>query len=70
MARKQDTRAIEEWQKGNVDRIIIKPNKKLQVADRIQLAIDRGVAKNRQSYIVNAILKQLEADGIPMTDKE
>ncbi|MBQ8507958.1 MAG: hypothetical protein IJ466_11095 [Clostridia bacterium] len=65
MPYKQDPQSIEAWQKENVERITIKPNKKKHITERIQLAIDMGVAKNRQNYIVEAILKQLDADGIP-----
>ena len=65
MASKQNLKAIDAWQAENVERIVIKPNKKEHISDRIQLAIDRGITKSRQAYILDAIRKALEADDIP-----
>ena len=65
MASKQNLKAIDAWQAENVERIVIKPNKKEHISDRIQIAIDRGITKSRQSYILEAIRKALEADDIP-----
>ena len=65
MPSKQNLRAIDAWQKENIERITIKPNKREHISDRIQVAIDRGLAKSRQAYILSAIRKALEADGIP-----
>ena len=65
MPSKQNTKAIEAWQKENVDRILIKPRKKEHFPERIQLAIEKGAARSRQAYILNAIRKALEEDGIP-----
>ena len=41
-----------------------------EVADPydIQIAIDRGITKSRQAYILDAIRKALEADDIPMIE--
>ena len=68
MASKQNLKAIDAWQAENVERIVIKPNKKEHISDRIQIAIDRGIAKSRQAYILDAIRKALEADDIPMIE--
>lgn len=68
MASKQNLKAIDAWQAENVERIVIKPNKKEHISDRIQIAIDRGIAKSRQAYILDAIRKALEADEIPMIE--
>lgn len=65
MASKQNLKAIDAWQAENVERIVIKPNKKEHISERIQIAIDRGITKSRQSYILEAIRKALEADDIP-----
>ena len=68
MASKQNLKAIDAWQAENVERIVIKPNKKEHISDRIQIAIDRGIAKSRQAYILDAVRKALEADDIPMIE--
>ena len=68
MASKQNLKAIDAWQAENVERIVIKPNKKEHISDRIQIAIDRGITKSRQAYILDAIRKALEADNIPMIE--
>ena len=65
MPSRQNEKAIDAWQTENVERIVIKPNKKERLSERIQIAIDRGVAKSRQAYILEAVRKALEADGIP-----
>ena len=65
MPSRQNVKAIDAWQTENVERIVIKPNKKERLSERIQIAIDRGVAKSRQAYILEAVRKALEADGIP-----
>ena len=66
MPSKQNLKAIDAWQTENVERIVIKPNKKEHISDRIQIAIDRGITKSRQAYILDAVRKALEEDGIPM----
>ena len=66
MAKKQDIKAIDAWQSENVERIVIKPRKADQITERIQIAIDRGIAKSRQAYILDAVKKALDADGIPV----
>ena len=70
MSSKQNFRAIDDWQRENVERIVIKPNRKQHVSDRIQIAIDQGLAKSRQAYILSAIQKALEEDGIPEINDE
>ena len=65
MSSKQNLKAIDAWQAENVERIVIKPNKKEHISDRIQIAIERGITKSRQAYILDAIRKALENDGIP-----
>ena len=70
MSSTQNFRAIDDWQRENVERIVIKPNRKQHVSDRIQIAIDQGLAKSRQAYILSAIQKALEEDGIPEIDDE
>ena len=65
MAKKQDIKAIDAWQSENIERIVIKPRKDDHVSERIQIAIDRGIAKSRQAYILDAVKRTLDADGIP-----
>ena len=65
MPSKQNLKAIDAWQAENIERIVIKPNKKEHISDRIQIAIDRGIAKSRQAYILDAVRKALEEDDIP-----
>ena len=69
MAKKQDTKAIDAWQTENVERIVIKPRKADHISERIQIAIDRGITKSRQAYILDAIKRSLEADAIPMIEE-
>lgn len=59
------TAASERWQKANVDRIVIKPNKKEQMARRIEIAAAAAHC-SRQAYILAAIRARLEADGITL----
>ena len=70
MPRKQNTKAIDVWQAEHVDRIIIKPRKEEHFSERIQMAIEKGCGKSRQAYILEAVRKALEADGIPMIEEE
>lgn len=65
MPSKQNTKAIDVWNKANTDMIRVRARKEERLNDRIQLAIDRGIAKSRQGYILNAVRKALEKDGIP-----
>ena len=68
MARKQNLKAIDAWQAENIERIVIKPNTKEHISDRIQSAIERVITKRRQAYILDAVRKALEADDIPMIE--
>ncbi len=68
MASKQNLKAIDAWQAENIERIVIKPNKKEHISDRIQIAIDRGITKSRQAYILDAVRKALDEDNIPMIE--
>ena len=68
MASKQNLKAIDAWQAENIERIVIKPNKKEHISDRIQIAIDHGITKSRQAYILDAVRKALEEDNIPMIE--
>lgn len=65
MAKKQDTKAIDAWQSENIERIVIKPRKADRISERIQIAIDSGITKSRQAYILDAVKRALDADGIP-----
>ena len=65
MAKKQDIKAIDAWQSENIERIVIKPRKADHISERIQIAIDRGLTKSRQAYIVDAVKRALDADSIP-----
>ena len=62
---KQNYEAISKWKSENTERIQILPRKNEHISERIQLAIEQGKAKSRQAYILDAIKKALEADGIP-----
>ena len=65
MPSKQNTKAIDAWNREHTDMIRIRPRKEEHMPDRIQIAIDRGLAKSRQAYILSAVRKALESDGIP-----
>ena len=62
---KQNYEAISKWKSENTERIQTLPRKSEHISERIQLAIEQGKAKSRQAYILDAIKKALEADGIP-----
>ena len=70
MASNQNIKAIDAWQAENIEKILIKPRKTEHISERIQLAIDQGKAKSRQAYILVAVKKALEADGIPTLGDE
>lgn len=63
---KQDIHKIRDWQIENTDRIEIKPNKRLHITERIQIAIDNGYPGKRQTYIIEAINEKLNRDGITL----
>ena len=69
MAKKQDIKAIDAWQSENIERIVIKPRKADHLSERIQIAVDRGITKSRQAYILDAVKRALDADGIPTIGK-
>ena len=62
---KQNYAAINKWKSENTDRIQILPRKSDQLPQRIQQAVDAGLSKSRQSYIIEAVKARLDADGIP-----
>ena len=65
MAKKQNIKAIEEWNRENTDLIRIRTRKNEHLIERIQMAIEKGCGKSRQGYILEAVRRALEADGIP-----
>lgn len=65
MPKKQNTKVIDAWNRENTDLIRIRARKEEHLNERIQLAIDRGITKSRQAYILDAVRKALEKDGIP-----
>jgi len=69
-ASKEQMERIAKYQKEYNEQILIKPRKEDKISDRIQLAIDRGIAKSKQAYILNAIHRALEADGIPLLNDD
>jgi len=68
MPSKQNTQAIDAWNRENTDLIRIRARKEERLNERIQIAIDRGITKSRQAYILDAVRKALEEDGIPMIE--
>lgn len=68
MPSKQNTQAIDAWNRENTDLIRIRARKDEHLNERIQIAIDRGITKSRQAYILDAVRKALEADDIPMIE--
>ena len=70
MASNQNIKAIDAWQAENIEKILIKPRRSEHISERIQLAIEQGKAKSRQAYIIEAVKKALEADGIPTLEED
>lgn len=68
MPSKQNIQAIDAWNRENTDLIRIRARKEEHLNERIQIAIDRGITKSRQAYILDAVRKALEDDDIPMID--
>ena len=66
---KQNYAAISKWKSEKTDRIQILPRKEEQLPARIQQAVDAGLSKSRQSYIIEAVKARLDADGIPAADE-
>ena len=62
---KQNYAAINKWKQDKTERIQILPRKEEHLSERIQQAIDQGLSKSRQSYIIEAVKQRLAADGIP-----
>ena len=60
--RKQNLAAIDAWQAENVERITVKPRREDRISEQIQTLIDRGVARSRQDYIINAVKVALAND--------
>ncbi len=65
MPKKQDTKAIAAWAKENTDLIQFRARKHEHLPERVQQAVDQGYAKSRQAYMLEAIRRALESDGIP-----
>ncbi len=68
MASKQNIQAIDAWNRENTDLIRLRARKDEHLNERIQIAIDRGITKSRQAYILDAVRKALEEDNIPMIE--
>jgi len=62
---KQNYENINKWKAEKTDRIQILPRKEEHIPERIQMAIDAGKSASRQAYIIKAIERALENDGIP-----
>ena len=69
MPNKQNLKAIDAWQAEHVEKILIKPRKEEHLSERIKLAIDKGYAKSRQGFIIEAVLKMLDEMGIPKIEE-
>ena len=54
------------YQKEHVEQILIKPRKDDRISERIQFLIEQNRTKSKQAYIIEAVKKQLEADGVPV----
>lgn len=67
---KQDAKKINAWKAANITRLNIEVRKDSGILERIQAAVDAGVAKSRQAYIVEAIRAALDRDGIPEVEQE
>lgn len=63
--KKQNVKRIDEWQAQNVERLVIKPRLEDNISTRIDALIEKGIAKSRQSYIIDAIKAQLQKDEKP-----
>ena len=65
MPGKQNVKAIDQWNREHTNLIRVRPRKEERLPERVQLAVDRGYAKSKQAYILNALKKVLAEDGIP-----
>ena len=62
---KQNIQKINEWKAAKVTRINLEFRNDTHIVERINKAVEMGKAKSRQAYILDAVKKALEADGIP-----
>jgi hypothetical protein len=69
MLSKQNTKKITEWKAANITRINLEVKKDSGVIERLQSAVDAGLAKSRQAYILEAVKARLDADGIPAVEE-
>ena len=69
MTSKQNTKAIAKWQEDNTDLIRIRTRKAERIPERIQQAVDAGLARSRQAYIIDAVKERLDRDGIPESEQ-
>lgn len=60
MSSKQNIKKISEWQEANTDLLRIRARKEANIPERIQALVEKGKAKSRQAYIVDAILAALK----------
>ena len=65
-ASKKQIDQISAYQKANNEQILIKPRKEDRISERIQVLIEQGKTTSKQAYIIQAVKKQLEADGLPV----
>lgn len=69
MTSKQNTKKIEEWKRNNVTRIHLELRNDSGIPERIQQAVDAGLARSRQAYIIDAVKERLDRDGIPESEQ-
>lgn len=53
-----------EYNRRTLDRIVIQPQKKLNIPARLDEAVKQGKAKSKTLYIMDALLDRLEKDGL------
>ena len=64
MPSKQNIEKIANWKKENVDVIRMPVRKEYQLPERLDYAVQQGIAASRQAYIIAAVNEKLDRDGI------
>ena len=63
-ATKKQMEYISQYREEHYDQVRIQVSKDEHLPELLNIAIERGIAKSKSSYILEAVKKQLKEDGI------
>lgn len=67
---KENVEKIQQWKKEKVTPMYINVRNDTHLLERIALAVDSGLARSRQAYVLAAIEAALDRDGVPRIEDE